>query len=94
MELCPTMVGNIDCVFCDTTYRKGKQTGELSADEYWKLLDEARALGVRRVFILGGGEPLARRDLTPELMRRIKAYGMEGHIATNGTLFDDGSSIR
>ena len=46
-------------------------------------------MGVRRVFILGGGEPMVRKDVTPELMRRIKAHGMEGHIATNGTLFDD-----
>jgi MoaA/NifB/PqqE/SkfB family radical SAM enzyme len=80
---------NIDCVFCDTTYRKGKQRGELSAEDYWRLLDEARDLGVRRVFLLGGGEPLVRKDVTPELMRRIKAYGMEGLIATNGTLVDD-----
>jgi len=89
MELYPTMTCNIDCVFCDTTYRKGKQSGELSAEDYWKLLDEAAGLGVQRVFILGGGEPMVRRDVTPELMRRIKSLGMEGHIATNGTLFDD-----
>ena len=89
MELYPTMTCNIDCVFCDTTYRKGKQQGELSPEEYWRILDDARELGVRRVFILGGGEPLVRRDVTPELMRRIKAFGMEGHIATNGTLFDE-----
>ena len=89
MELYPTMTCNIDCVFCDTTYRKGKQPGELTPDQYWTLLDEAAALGVRRVFILGGGEPLVRKEVTPELMRRIKAFGMEGHIATNGTLFDE-----
>ncbi len=90
LELYPTMTCNIDCVFCDTTYRKGKQHGELTAEDYWKLLDEAESLGVRRVFLLGGGEPLVRKDVTPELMRRIKAKGMEGLIATNGTLFDDG----
>lgn len=89
MELYPTMTCNIDCVFCDTTYRKGKQTGELTADQYWRILEEAEELGVRRVFILGGGEPLVRKDVTPELMRRIKAAGIEGHIATNGTLFDE-----
>ena len=89
MELYPTMTCNIDCVFCDTTYRKGKQSGELTPDQYWQILEDARDLGVRRVFILGGGEPLVRKDVTPELMRRIKAYGMEGHIATNGTLFDE-----
>ena len=90
MELYPTMTCNIDCVFCDTTYRKGKQTGELTAEQYWRILDEAEELGVRRIFILGGGEPLVRKDVTPELMRRIKQAGMEGHIATNGTLFDEG----
>lgn len=89
LELYPTMSCNIDCVFCDTTYRKGRQEGELSAEQWWRLLDEARDLGVRRVFLLGGGEPLVRRDVTPELMRRVKAYGMEGLIATNGTLVDD-----
>ena len=89
MELYPTMTCNIDCVFCDTTYRKGKQSGELSADEYWRILDDATEMGVQRVFILGGGEPLVRKDVTPELMRRIKDRGIEGHIATNGTLFDD-----
>tara|TARA_B100000029_G_scaffold51850_2_gene47161 strand:- start:328 stop:1440 length:1113 start_codon:yes stop_codon:yes gene_type:complete len=89
MELYPTMTCNIDCVFCDTTYRKGKQHGELTADQYWRILDEAHELGVRRIFILGGGEPMVRKDVTPELMRRIKAMGIEGHIATNGTLFDD-----
>jgi len=89
MELYPTMTCNIDCVFCDTTYRKGKQTGELTAEQYWRILDEAAELGVRRIFILGGGEPLIRKDVTPELMRRIKERGIEGHIATNGTLFDE-----
>ncbi len=89
MELYPTMTCNIDCVFCDTTYRKGKQSGELTAEQYWRILEEAEELGVRRIFLLGGGEPLVRRDVTPELMRRIKAAGIEGHIATNGTLFDE-----
>lgn len=89
LELYPTMTCNIDCVFCDTTYRKGKQTGELTPDQYWRILDDAHELGVRRVFILGGGEPLVRKDVTPELMRRIKERGIEGHIATNGTLFDE-----
>jgi len=89
MELYPTMTCNIDCVFCDTTYRRKKNDDELSPEEYWRILDDAAAMGVRRVFILGGGEPLVRKDVTPELMRRIKEAGMEGHIATNGTLWDD-----
>jgi MoaA/NifB/PqqE/SkfB family radical SAM enzyme len=89
MELYPTMTCNIDCVFCDTTYRKGKQAGELTPEQYWKILDDAAEMGVKRIFILGGGEPMVRKDVTPELMRRIKERGIEGHIATNGTLFSD-----
>lgn len=89
LELYPTMTCNIDCVFCDTTYRKGKQQGELTAEDYDRLLDEAAGLGVRRIFILGGGEPLVRRDVTPPLMRKLKERGIEGLLATNGTLFDE-----
>lgn len=89
MELYPTMACNIGCVFCDTTYRKGRQQGELSHEDYLRIVEDAAAMGVRRIFLLGGGEPLVRRDVTPGLMRRIKELGIEGLLATNGTLFDE-----
>lgn len=88
LEIYPTLACNLDCVFCDTTDRRRPPVGELSRERLLEIVDEAAALGVRRLFVLGGGEPLARRDATPDLMARAKAHGMEGVLTTNGTLLD------
>ncbi len=86
LELYPTLRCNLDCRFCDTTDRHRPGLPELSAERQLALLDEAAELGVKRLFLLGGGEPLAARSLTPALMARAKALGMEGILTTNGTL--------
>jgi MoaA/NifB/PqqE/SkfB family radical SAM enzyme len=86
LELYPTLRCNLDCRFCDTTDRHRPGLPELSAERQLALLDEAAALGVKRLFLLGGGEPLAARELTPRLMAKAKALGMEGILTTNGTL--------
>jgi len=85
LEIYPTLSCNLDCSFCDTTDRHQKPVDELTTARWLTLLDEAAQLGVQRVFVLGGGEPLARKDC-PTLLRRIKALGFEGILTTNGTL--------
>ncbi len=86
LELYPTLRCNLDCRFCDTTDRHRPGLPELSAERQLALLDEAAELGVKRLFLLGGGEPMAAKQLTPELMAKAKALGMEGILTTNGTL--------
>lgn len=86
LELYPTLRCNLDCRFCDTTDRHRPDVVELPAERQLALLDEAASLGVRRLFLLGGGEPLVARQLTPALMAKAKALGMEGILTTNGTL--------
>lgn len=86
LELYPTLRCNLDCAFCDTTDRHRPAVNELSSERMLGLIDEAAAMGVRRVFVLGGGEPLVARQ-TPALMHRIKALGLEGILTTNGTIF-------
>lgn len=86
LELYPTLKCNLDCRFCDTTDRHQPRQNELPLARHLALLDEAHALGVKRVFILGGGEPLLARDLTPAIMQRVKDLGMEGVLTTNGTI--------
>ena len=88
LELYPTLRCNLNCTFCDTTDRHRPATNELSVERQIALIDEAAELGVRRVFILGGGEPLLSAA-TPKLMERTKALGMEGVLTTNGTRFSD-----
>ncbi len=85
LELYPTLACNLDCQFCDTTDRHRPPVDELSTERWLQILDEAAEMGVQRAFVLGGGEPLARRDC-PTLLQRIKEHGMEGILTTNGTL--------
>lgn len=86
LEVYPTLACNLSCSFCDTTDRHRPPVNELSAERWLEIIDEAADLGVQRVFILGGGEPLLRKDVTPKIMARVKDHGMEGILTTNGTL--------
>ena len=88
LEIYPTLRCNMRCVFCDTRYRDEHQPDSLSAADLERIVDEAAAMDVRRVSLLGGGEPLLARSTTAALMRRIKAAGMEGVLTTNGWLLD------
>ena len=85
LEIYPTLACNLDCAFCDTTERHRPPVAELSTARWLSIIDEAADLGVRRVFVLGGGEPLARPD-APALLAHIKRRGLEGVLTTNGTL--------
>ena len=90
LELYPTLKCNLDCLFCDTTERHQPRQNELPLSRHLEILDEAAELGVQRVFVLGGGEPLVARDLTPPILRRVKQLGMEGILTTNGTILPAG----
>lgn len=87
LELYPTLRCNLDCAFCDTTDRHRPPVNELPVARQLAIVDEAAAMGVRRVAILGGGEPLLSAA-TPLLLERVKAHGMEGFLTTNGTRLD------
>ena len=94
LELYPTLKCNLDCGFCDTTERHHPNVAELPPERQLSLVEEAASMGVKRVFILGGGEPLLARQITPLLMERTKALGMEGILTTNGTLLDESLRTR
>ena len=87
LELYPTLRCNLSCGFCDTTERHRPAVGELSPGRLLEIVDEAADMGVRRVCILGGGEPLLSKA-TPLLVRRVKERGMAGFLTTNGTRCD------
>ena len=85
LEIYPTLRCNLNCQFCDTTERHQPPIHELSTQRWLDIIDEAQAMGVKQVYVLGGGEPLARPD-TPELLERIKSHNLYGMLTTNGTL--------
>ncbi len=79
---------NIDCFFCSTAeIRAGN--AELPAARLETLFDEMRDLGVRGVRLMGGGEPLFRRDAAA----LIAGLGRRGlrvtDVTTNGVLLTE-----
>lgn len=77
----PTHRCNLRCTYCNSPFLK---TPELTTDEWLTAIDELRALGCRRVGILGG-EPLLRQDLGL-IIERIRTRGMACVLTSNGTL--------
>jgi molybdenum cofactor biosynthesis enzyme MoaA len=79
---------NIDCFFCSTSEIRAGNF-ELSGERLEALFDEMRALGVKGVRLMGGGEPLFRKDAAA-LIRAIGARGLRiTDVTTNGVLLTE-----
>jgi MoaA/NifB/PqqE/SkfB family radical SAM enzyme len=90
IELVPTNRCNFNCPSCwrqncSKAELEKKFENELSDKRLLSLIDEASKIGVRDIAFVGGGEPLMR-DVTFELIKKIKKVGMEGDLVTNGSL--------
>ena len=73
---------NLTCFMCD--FWKRKREGELSTDEWKKVLDDLASLRCRKVQ-LSGGEPFLRKDLL-HIVTHAHELGMRVNVTTNGTL--------
>ena len=79
---------NIDCFFCSTSEIRAGNF-ELSGERLEKLFDEMRDLGVRGVRLMGGGEPLFRKDAAA-LIAAIGSRGLRiTDVTTNGVLLTE-----
>jgi MoaA/NifB/PqqE/SkfB family radical SAM enzyme len=79
---------NIDCFFCSTSEIRAGNF-ELSGARLEALFDEMRAMGVRAVRLMGGGEPLFRKDAAA-LIAAIGARGLRiTDVTTNGVLLTE-----
>jgi pyrroloquinoline quinone biosynthesis protein E len=65
----------------------GYSNGELTTEEWRRVIREAAALGVLQIGF-SGGEPLARRDLV-ELVRAARDASLYTNLITSGIGFDD-----
>jgi pyrroloquinoline quinone biosynthesis protein E len=61
--------------------------GELSTDEWTRVIREAAALGILQIGF-SGGEPLVRRDL-PDLVRVAREANLYTNLITSGIGLDD-----
>jgi radical SAM protein with 4Fe4S-binding SPASM domain len=90
---------NEACVHCfnpGASHSEGqrayRKTEELERDEWLKLLDEFKSLGVFRL-LLTGGEVALRKDFF-EILEACSQRGFSVTVFTNGTLFDADEIIR
>jgi radical SAM protein with 4Fe4S-binding SPASM domain len=80
---------NLECAHCYISAGPHEQGGdELTTDECRRIAQEILAVNPAPLFILSGGEPLLRADLT-ELARFTSSRGATVVVGTNGTLLTD-----
>ena len=79
---------NIDCFFCSTSEIRAGNF-ELSAERLEALFGQMAALGVQGVRLMGGGEPLFRKD-AERLIRSLGVHGLRvADVTTNGVLLTE-----
>jgi pyrroloquinoline quinone biosynthesis protein E len=76
----------LHCPYCSNPTRV-RDDGELTTDEWTRVIRDAAALGVLQIGF-SGGEPLARRDL-PELVRAAREANLYTNLITSGIGLDD-----
>jgi len=93
VEFQPTDRCNIKCRFCWRNYYSRPRI-ELPHKKWLEITHDACEMGVKRITIAGGGEPLVRLKTSLAIMEETKMYDVEGCLETNGTLFTKNSVKR
>ncbi len=79
---------NIDCFFCSTSELRAGNAS-ISAERLERLFQEMSSLEVKAVRLMGGGEPLFRKDTEP-LIRALGRHGLRiADVTTNGVLLTE-----
>lgn len=77
---------NLSCVYCYSNAGRPLHN-ELSLDEIIKVIEEAIQLGVKKIGIIGGGEPLLYEHLKG-VIEFISKNNVKLSLFTNGTLIN------
>ena len=84
LELELSRACNMRCIYCYAASGVALEN-ELTLPEIYGVIDQAVALGVRKIIVLGGGEPLLFEPLL-EVIEYILAKKVEVDLFTNGLL--------
>ncbi len=80
---------NLECAHCYISAGPAESAAdELTTDEYFRITDQILELNPSPMFILSGGEPLLRDDLTT-LASYAAEHGATVVVGTNGTLLTE-----
>jgi pyrroloquinoline quinone biosynthesis protein E len=77
----------LQCPYCSNPLELEKAAGELSTDEWRRVLTDAAELGVLQLH-LSGGEPTLRRDLE-QIVAHAAVQGLYTNLITAGVLLDE-----
>lgn len=83
-----TSACNLKCIYCFAATRKEFGIENLSEQQYYKLLSDAKKINSNIVVNFTGGEPLLS-DKTLEVAKYAKKLGFKTRILTNATLIND-----
>ncbi|HNY26933.1 MAG TPA: radical SAM protein [Candidatus Sumerlaeota bacterium] len=86
MEIETSHVCNLRCVYCYSGAGH-KQTNELSLEEILNAIRQGMYLGVRRVIIIGGGEPMLYPHLF-DIIEFLHERDIAIDLFTNGTILN------
>jgi PqqA peptide cyclase len=78
----------LHCVYCSNPLELTGRHGELSAEAWTDICQQAAAMGVLQADFTGG-EPLARADLA-QLIRGAREAGLYASLITSGVPLDEG----
>lgn len=73
---------NCKCKTCERWKKSSNYSNELSTDEVFKMLEDAKETGLI-LYAAEGGEPLMRKDL-PQILEYAKKLGLFTTVVTNG----------
>jgi len=79
---------NLSCKYCWQRFEEDVSENRISEATYLRLIEQAAEIGVKRVSVIGGGEPLLSQEFTG-IAKKIKEERLWSSLLTNGTLFDD-----
>lgn len=94
LVLVPTNRCNLKCFCCPNAYARSvgrfKEEEELTDKQWVSIVKEGLKLGVKEWYILGGGEPMMRKELVLEIVKMIKKSDFFNicEIITNGALWE------
>lgn len=83
MNIEPTSACNINCTICSLD--GSRKRGFIDMDFFYRVVDEAKELGVERIALFLAGEPLLHKNIA-EMVDYVVKSGIEARIRTNAVL--------
>ncbi len=90
VQIYPTNKCNLRCIFCFQQLQAYDLSDRVPDKRWLDISEELCQMGVKKILISGGGEPLAE-PITIEMMKIFKKYDLEGRMIHNGMLWTENS---